>query len=58
MPPAPRPDAHGITLPQVMALIAIWTPVIDGLTAQRPPDGEQISLKAKAPIPACAAKES
>jgi len=40
-----------ITLPQVLALMAIWTAVIYGLTIKSPPDVEQISLKAK--VPAC-----
>ncbi|UAL09477.1 hypothetical protein [Caulobacter segnis] len=56
-PPAPRPDVQRITLPQVLALMAIWTAVIYGLTARRPPDVEQISLKAKTPVPACAPNE-
>jgi hypothetical protein len=42
-----------ITLPQILALVAIWTAVIYGLTAAKPAsDVEQISLKAK--NPACA----
>ncbi len=43
-----------ITLPQVLALMAIWTAVIYGLTAAKPArsDVEQISLKAR--TPACA----
>ena len=45
-----------ITLPQVLALMAIWTAVIYGLTAQRPPDVEQVSLKSRAP--ACLPRES
>jgi hypothetical protein len=49
--PAAAPQR--ITLPQVLALMAIWTAVIYGVTAKRPPDTEQISLKKPAPI-ACA----
>jgi len=55
--PAPRPDDRQITLPQVLALMAIWTAVIYGLTAKQPANVEQISLKAKAPVPACAPNE-
>lgn len=53
--PAPRTDARKVTLPQVLALMAIWTAVIYGLTAKRPPDVEQISLKSR--TPACAPNE-
>lgn len=45
-----------ITLPQVLALMAIWTAVIYGLTVKPSPDVEQISLKGK--TPACASKDS
>ncbi|MBO9545608.1 hypothetical protein [Caulobacter sp.] len=45
-----------ITLPQVLALMAIWTAVIYGLTVKPSPDLEQISLKTK--TPACASKDS
>ena len=39
-----------ITLPQVLALLAIWTAVIYGLTAAQPAsEVEQISLKTKTP---------
>ena len=41
--------SNRITLPQVLALMAIWTAVSYGLTAAKPhADVEQISLKAKA----------
>jgi hypothetical protein len=44
-----------ITLPQVLALMAIWTAVIYGLTAAKPAsDVDQISLKARAATTACA----
>jgi hypothetical protein len=43
-----------VTLPQVLALIAIWTAVIYGVTAKRPADAEQISLKGKLGVVACA----
>lgn len=37
-----------ITLPQVLALMAIWTAVIYGVTAKSPrSDVEQISLKGR-----------
>lgn len=49
-------DPRRITLPQVLALVAIWIAVVYGLTTRSPPDGEQISLKGK--TPACASKES
>lgn len=58
MPPT---DPRRITLPQVLALMAIWTAVIYGLTAAKPAsDVEQISLKERAAATACAgaAKES
>lgn len=50
-----------ITLPQVLALMAIWTAVIYGLTATKPAeDVEQISLKTRPAATACVggAKES
>jgi hypothetical protein len=43
-----------ITLPQVLALMAIWTAVIYGVTAKRPSDVDQISLKGKPDVAACA----
>ncbi|MET3667821.1 hypothetical protein [Caulobacter sp. 1776] len=43
----PRPDSRRITLPQVLALMAIWTAVLYGVTAKPPADAEQISLKGK-----------
>lgn len=46
--------AHRITLPQVLALMAIWTAVIYSVTAKRPPDAAQISLKGKPAVTACA----
>ncbi len=49
-------DPRRITLPQVLALMAIWTAVIYGLTTKSSPHVEQISLKGK--TPACASKES
>ena len=49
-------DPRRITLPQVLALMAIWTAVIYGLTTKASPDVEQISLKGK--NPACVSKES
>lgn len=52
MPPA---DPRRVTLPQVLALMAIWTAVIYGVTAKRPPDAEQISMKGK---PIACAKQS
>jgi hypothetical protein len=55
-PASPRPNGQRVTLPQVLALMAIWTAVIYGLTTKSPPDVEQISLKGK--TPACASKES
>jgi len=42
-PPRPRQ----VTLPQVLALLAIWTAVIYGVTAKRPAEAEQISLKSR-----------
>lgn len=43
--------AARITLPQILALMAIWTAVIYGVTAKRPSsDVEQISLRKPAPI--------
>mgnify|MGYP001554173577 CR=1 len=48
-------DPRRITFPQVLALLAIWTAVIYGLTSKSSPDVEQISLKGKSP--ACASKE-
>jgi hypothetical protein len=51
MPPA---DPRRITLSQVLALMAIWTAVIYGLTAKRPADAEQISMKGKPTLVACA----
>jgi hypothetical protein len=55
MPPAdPRSDSRRVTLPQVLALMAIWTAVIYGVTAKRPSDAEQISLKEKPALVACA----
>lgn len=49
--PAAAPQR--ITLPQVLALMAIWTAVIYGVTAKRPPGVDQISLK-KPALVACA----
>ena len=49
MPAAP----HRITLPQVLALMAIWTGVIYGVATKRPPGADQISLK-KPALAACA----
>lgn len=55
MPPAAPPATNQrVTLPQVLALMAIWTAVIYGLTAKRPPAAEQISLKGKPALVACA----
>ncbi len=52
---APLPDSRRITLPQVLALMAIWTAVIYGLTAAKPhADVEQISLKGRSAAAACA----
>ena len=42
-----------VTLPQVLALLAIWAGVIHGVTAKRPPEPGQISLK-KPALVACA----
>lgn len=53
-PPAPRSADRKVTLPQVLAVMAIWTAVIYGLTAKRPDQAEQISLKAKPALVACA----
>jgi len=50
MPAAAPPR---ITLPQVLALMAIWTGVIYGVTAKRPAQVDQISLK-KPALVACA----
>ena len=50
----PRPRGQQVTLPQVLALMAIWTAVIYGVTAKRPADAEEISLKAKPALVACA----
>jgi len=52
MPPA---DPRRVTLPQILALMAIWTAVIYGITAKRPADAEQISMKGK---PVACAKQS
>ena len=53
--PAPRADDRQVTLPQVLALMAIWTAVIYGVTAKRPPGGvEQVSLKGRPALTACA----
>lgn len=51
MPPA---DPRRVTLPQVLALMAIWTAVIYGVAAKRPTDAERISLKDKPTLVACA----
>jgi hypothetical protein len=49
------PDPRNVTLPQVLALMAIWTAVIYGLSNAKPrADVEHIALKAKASLPACA----
>lgn len=54
MPPAdPRPDGQQVTLPQALALMAIWTAVIYGVTIKRPPDAERMSPREK-PAVACA----
>ena len=41
------------TLSEVLALVAIWTAVIYGVAAKRPPDTDQVSLK-KPSLAACA----
>ena len=46
-PPSPRLDPRRITLPQVLALMAIWTAVIYGVVVKSPADAEQISMKGK-----------
>ena len=53
-PPPHNKDGRKVTLPQVLALMAIWTAVIYGLTARQPADAEQISLKTKPAQVACA----
>lgn len=50
---APKSNPGRITLPQVLAVMAIWSAVIYGLAVQRPAEAEQISLKTKAPACAC-----
>jgi hypothetical protein len=50
----PLADSRKITLPQVLALMAIWTAVIYGVSAKHPAEAEQISLKAKPAQVACA----
>lgn len=53
-PPDLRRDRRPVTLPQVLALMAIWTGVIYGLAAAKPRPGvEQISLKGRSVV-ACA----
>lgn len=52
--PLPRSAEQRVTLPQVLAVMAIWTAVIYGLTAKRPAEAEQISLKTKPAQVACA----
>jgi hypothetical protein len=47
-------DPRRVTLPQVLALIAIWTAVIYGVVAKPPSDAEQVSLKRKTGVVACA----
>lgn len=48
MPPiAPRPASQQITLPQILAVLAVWTGVIYGLTHREATGAEQISLKNK-----------
>ncbi|HWT52264.1 MAG TPA: hypothetical protein VN113_08805 [Caulobacter sp.] len=51
----PSPKGGQVTLPQVLALMAIWTAVIYGLTAAKPrSDVEQVSLRGKPTLVACA----
>ena len=50
----PPSNSQKVTLPQVLALMAIWTAVIYGVTAKHPAEAEQISLKAKPAQVACA----
>jgi hypothetical protein len=48
------PTPSRITLPQVLALMAIWTAVIYSLTAPKPAsEVEQISLKTRVGATAC-----
>ena len=44
---APKSNPGRITLPQVLAVMAIWSAVIYGLAVQRPAEAEQISLKGR-----------
>ncbi|WP_181242588.1 hypothetical protein [Caulobacter vibrioides] len=51
---APRPASRAITWPQILAVLAIWTGVIYGLAHREGPEAEQISLKVKPALTACA----
>jgi hypothetical protein len=51
---APRPASRAITLPQILAVLAIWTGVIYGLAHREAPEAEQLSLKGKAALTVCA----
>ena len=47
----PPPDTGRVTLPQVLALMAVWSAVIYGLTTAKPhAHTAQISLKGKAAV--------
>lgn len=50
----PRPLGRKVTLPQALALVAIWTAVVYGLASQNASNAEQISLKAKPAVTTCA----
>jgi len=55
MPPIiSRPSSREITLPQVLAVFAIWAGVVYGLAQTKAPQAEQISLKHRPAVGACA----
>lgn len=55
MPPiATRPASRQITLSQILAVLAIWTGVLYGLAHRKTPEAEQISLKTRPAVTACA----
>ena len=50
----PRLASREITLPQVLAALAIWTGVVYGLAQAKAPEAKQISLKQRPALTACA----
>ncbi len=50
----PSADPRRVTLPQVLALMAIWTAVVYAVAAKPPADVRQISDRAKPAVAACA----